>query len=448
MPVDTWSSRLPKQWRDRGPRVEETPDGPYWFCDGVLAQIVYGPTCTQLRMSDAALHEQVSMVYNDWAAEFQKRDPKRLILLPDLPSYDPIVAKKELLRCAKLGHKGAIVSDTVGRGAPLFEDEWAPFWDAAQETGLPIHVHLSGGTHSVKMKLDSWRQPAFVAGADLARRDARRDDLLGHAREAAAREVRDGRGRRVELIGHARDPARLLRRIGRRQVERGGAEVCPKGTTLGDLHHDPNRLRAPLVRRGDTFHEVTWEEAFAEAERRLRAVIEAHGIGAVTAYIGNPTAHNFSLGRYVAAFVPMSGIERLYSAGTVDQWPKNVSSALLFGGMWTFRIPDLDRTDYLLVMGANPSQGSLLAAADVLGTRRDLRAWRQGGGDRPPLHRHREARRRMGRDSPRHRRCALARGRPGAVRGGPRAARAAGELVDELSGNAIVNGIPVAVGPA
>ena len=200
MPVDVWSARLPKQWRDRGPRVEETPDGPYWMCDGqrispsgrkekgyiaahdhgfrpgqpatrledldrdgVQAQVVYGPTCTQLRMSDAALHEQVSKVYNDWAAEFQKHAPDRLILLPDLPSYDPLVARDELVRCAKIGHKGAIVSDTVGRGAPIFEDEWAPFWDAAQETGLPIHVHLAGGMHSLKMKLGSWRMPAYVA---------------------------------------------------------------------------------------------------------------------------------------------------------------------------------------------------------------------------------------------------------------------------------------------
>jgi anaerobic selenocysteine-containing dehydrogenase len=152
--------------------------------------------------------------------------------------------------------------------------------------------------------------------------------------------------------------------------------LCPKGTTLGDLHHDPDRLRAPLVRRGDTFHEVSWEEAFGEVERRLHAVMDTHGKGAVTTYIGNPTAHNFSLSRYVAAFAPMSGIERLYSAGTVDQWPKNVSSALLFGNMWTFPVPDLDRTDYLLMLGANPhaSQGSLLAAADVLGRLDAIRA--------------------------------------------------------------------------
>ncbi len=152
--------------------------------------------------------------------------------------------------------------------------------------------------------------------------------------------------------------------------------ICPKGTTLGHLHHDPDRLRAPLVRDGETWREVSWEDAFAEVERRLHAVIERSGIDAVTCYIGNPTAHNFSLSRYVAAFVPMSGIPRLYSAGTVDQWPKNVSSALLYGGMWTIPTPDIDRTDFLLVMGANPhaSQGSLLAAADVPGRLDAIRA--------------------------------------------------------------------------
>ena len=145
--------------------------------------------------------------------------------------------------------------------------------------------------------------------------------------------------------------------------------ICPKGTTLGELHHDPDRLRTPLVKRDGVFVEASWKEAFAEAERLLRPVVERDGMTAVTTYIGNPTAHNFSLSRYVAAFAPMSGIPVLYSAGTVDQWPKNVSSALMYGGMWTIPTPDVDRTDYLVVMGANPhaSQGSLLAAADVLG---------------------------------------------------------------------------------
>jgi len=152
--------------------------------------------------------------------------------------------------------------------------------------------------------------------------------------------------------------------------------ICPKGTALGDLHHDPDRLRAPLVRDGDGFREVGWAEAFAEVERRLRPVIDEYGAEAVTSYVGNPNAHNFSLSRYIAAYVAMSGIPSIYSAGTVDQWPKNVAVALLYGDMWRIPVPDIDRTDYFFVMGANPhaSQGSLFAVADVLGRMDSIRA--------------------------------------------------------------------------
>ncbi len=145
--------------------------------------------------------------------------------------------------------------------------------------------------------------------------------------------------------------------------------ICPKGASLGDLHHDPDRLRTPMIRRGDEWKESSWDEAFAEVERLLHPVIQEHGIDALAAYIGNPTAHNMSLARYAGAFVPLSGITQLYSAGTVDQWPKNVSSALLYGGMWTIPVPDIDRTQHLLMLGANPSasQGSLLAAPDIMG---------------------------------------------------------------------------------
>ncbi len=155
--------------------------------------------------------------------------------------------------------------------------------------------------------------------------------------------------------------------------------ICPKGTALGQLHHDPDRLRTPLLRDGRSWREVSWEQAYAEVWRRLQPVLERDGISAVTAYVGNPVAHGFSLSRYVGAFIPMSGINPLYSAGTVDQWPKNVVCALLYGSMWSIPLPDLDRSDFLLMLGANPhaSQGSLLAAADVLGR---LDAMRARGG--------------------------------------------------------------------
>ena len=145
--------------------------------------------------------------------------------------------------------------------------------------------------------------------------------------------------------------------------------ICPKGTTLGHLYHDPDRVRVPMVRDGETWREVTWDDAFARCEELIQGVLERHGREAITAYIGNPTAHNFSLGRYVGILVGLSQLPMIYSAGTVDQWPKNLSCMLMYGNMWWIPSPDIQRTDYWVIMGGNPqaSQGSLLAAPDVIG---------------------------------------------------------------------------------
>ena len=109
-------------------------------------------------------------------------------------------------------------------------------------------------------------------------------------------------------------------------------------------------------------------------------MIAEHGIDAVTAYVGNPLAHAFSLSRYIGILIGMSGIPMIYSPGTVDQWPKNVSSHLMYGGMWSIPVPDVRRTDLLVVMGANPhaSQGSLLACPDLMG---EIDAIQERGGE-------------------------------------------------------------------
>ncbi len=155
--------------------------------------------------------------------------------------------------------------------------------------------------------------------------------------------------------------------------------ICPKGTVLGELHHDPDRIRTPLVKENGAFREATWDEAFESCAAGLAPILEQDGIEAVATYIGNPVAHNFALSRYIPAFIAMSRLHSIYSAGTVDQWPKNLTCALMFGGMWSIPTPDIARTDYLLVLGANPhaSQGSLLAAPNVLG---HFDAIRQRGG--------------------------------------------------------------------
>ncbi|MBV8928106.1 MAG: molybdopterin-dependent oxidoreductase, partial [Mycobacteriaceae bacterium] len=123
------------------------------------------------------------------------------------------------------------------------------------------------------------------------------------------------------------------------------------------------------------WQEVSWQAAFRRCTELLSPVIAKYGIGAVTAYTGNPLAHSFSLARYAGVLLGMSGIPITYSPGTVDQWPKNLTSHLMYGGWWSFPVPDIERTDLLVIMGANPaaSQGSLLAAPDVMGLINDVR---------------------------------------------------------------------------
>jgi anaerobic selenocysteine-containing dehydrogenase len=150
--------------------------------------------------------------------------------------------------------------------------------------------------------------------------------------------------------------------------------LCPKGTTLGALHDDPDRLRTPMIRDGETWREATWDEAFERCQELIDKVISEHGVEAFTSFIGNPTGHSFSLGRYAGMIT--TAMPYIYSAGTVDQWPKNVSAALMFGNMWLFPAPDLDRTDFFLCMGGNPhaSGGSLIGSVDVVSQIEAIRA--------------------------------------------------------------------------
>src|SRR4051812_5166086 len=153
--------------------------------------------------------------------------------------------------------------------------------------------------------------------------------------------------------------------------------VCPKGASLRELHDDPDRLRTPLIREPDGgFRPASWDEAFAEIDRRLPAIQAEHGRDAVAAYIGNPSAHNLSSLLYGRVLLKALQTRNLFSASTVDQYPKQMASALMFGSGATVAVPDVDRTDHLLILGANPlaSNGSLLTAPDMRGRLRAIRA--------------------------------------------------------------------------
>jgi len=143
--------------------------------------------------------------------------------------------------------------------------------------------------------------------------------------------------------------------------------VCAKSQVVKDLYEDPARLRRPVRRTENGWEEMEWEQALTLVGERLAAIRSAHGKDAIAMYYGNPNGHNFGAQIYTQLFITLLDTQRFFSAGSVDQQPKNLSCELLYGSAWTFPIPDLDRTDCFVCMGGNPlvSQGSLMSAPDA-----------------------------------------------------------------------------------
>ena len=152
--------------------------------------------------------------------------------------------------------------------------------------------------------------------------------------------------------------------------------ICPKGSTLKQLHEDPDRLRKPLVKRDGKHVEVSWEEAWQVVNDGLMGVIERHGRGALSAYLGNPNAHNLGPQLFSAVMLRSMGSRNVFSASTVDQVPKHVAGGLMFGTPQSIPVPDVDHTDYLMMLGANPyaSNGSLCTSPDFPGRIQAIRA--------------------------------------------------------------------------
>lgn len=151
--------------------------------------------------------------------------------------------------------------------------------------------------------------------------------------------------------------------------------LCPKAVALKDLDEDPDRLRQPLVRRGGNLEPASWEEAFAEIKRRMRPILEEHGGGGVGIYVGNPTAHKPSLSLAHGALVRSLGTPHMYSASTLDQMPRHVAAGLMYGSWTSVPVPDIDRTDLIVVVGGNPmvSNGSMWTVPNFRGRHRALK---------------------------------------------------------------------------
>ncbi|WP_426208579.1 molybdopterin-dependent oxidoreductase [Massilia sp. TWP1-3-3] len=152
--------------------------------------------------------------------------------------------------------------------------------------------------------------------------------------------------------------------------------LCPKAIGLKDLHDDPDRLRTPLIKRAGVFMEASWEEAYAEIERRLPSIIAAGGPNAVATVLGNPVSHKMGLSLYFPPLARALGTRNMFSASSVDQIPKMLACGLMFGSWMSVPVPDIERSDFLLMLGANPmvSNGSLWTVPDFRGKAKALRA--------------------------------------------------------------------------
>ncbi len=152
--------------------------------------------------------------------------------------------------------------------------------------------------------------------------------------------------------------------------------ICPKAIALKDLQEDPDRLRTPLIKRNGVFEPATWDEAYAEIARRLPPLIATHGRNATAVAVGNPSAHKIGLITYFGKLARALGTKNVFTASTLDQMPKQLASGLMFGHWLSVALPDISRTDYLLVIGANPlaSNGSMWTVPDFKGKAKALRA--------------------------------------------------------------------------
>jgi anaerobic selenocysteine-containing dehydrogenase len=155
--------------------------------------------------------------------------------------------------------------------------------------------------------------------------------------------------------------------------------VCPKASAIVDVQHDPDRRTRPLKRVGSEWVEIAWDTAFDEIAERIARIQQRHGNDAVAYYRGNPLVHSYGATLFGTYLAKALRTPNRYSAGSVDTWPRLLTSLLMYGAQTTLPIPDLDRTQYLLVIGANPlvSNGSVMTAPDCA---RRLRAIRERGG--------------------------------------------------------------------
>ncbi len=171
----------------------------------------------------------------------------------------------------------------------------------------------------------------------------------------------------------------ILKIEGDKEDELSKGHICPKAVALQDLYHDKDRLKTPIKRTKNGWIDISWEDAFDEITEKIKSIQNKYGKNAIGSYRGNPTVHNIGLMLFGAPFMQSIGSNQKYTATSVDQLPHHFASLMMFGHYLLFPIPDIDRTDFMLIMGGNPavSNGSIMTAPNFSNR---LKAIKKRGG--------------------------------------------------------------------
>lgn len=172
------------------------------------------------------------------------------------------------------------------------------------------------------------------------------------------------------------DGAQILSIKGDKDDPFSRGHICPKATALQDIQTDPDRLTKPVKRVGDKWTEISWEEAFEEVADKLWDIQQEHGRDAVGIYLGNPSVHNYGMVTHGRNFFKLLKTKNRFSATSVDQLPHQLISYLMYGHQFTIPVPDIDQTDFFLVLGGNPlvSNGSMMTVPNMKNRLKALRA--------------------------------------------------------------------------
>jgi anaerobic selenocysteine-containing dehydrogenase len=159
----------------------------------------------------------------------------------------------------------------------------------------------------------------------------------------------------------------ILSIVGDKKNPFSEGHVCPKAMALKDLYEDPDRITHPLKKNSDGWQQVSWEEALDEVAKQLFAAQQKHGVESVGTYLGNPNAHNMGAILFGPYFYRALKSHNRYSATSVDQLPHHIVSRKLFGHQSQIPIPDIDHTQYFMIIGGNPlaSNGSIMTVPHI-----------------------------------------------------------------------------------